>query len=25
VHEIRSGKIAAERFYYNPMQLAPPQ
>jgi len=25
VHEIRGGKIAAERFYYNPMQLAPPQ
>ncbi|HVN37661.1 MAG TPA: nuclear transport factor 2 family protein [Myxococcota bacterium] len=24
VHEIRGGKIAAERFYYNPMQLAPP-
>jgi ketosteroid isomerase-like protein len=23
VHEIRGGKIAAERFYYNPMQLAP--
>lgn len=23
VHEIRNGKIAAERFYYNPMQLAP--
>jgi ketosteroid isomerase-like protein len=25
VHEIENGKIAAERFYYNPMQLAPPQ
>ena len=25
VHEIKGGKIAAERFYYNPMQLAPPQ
>jgi ketosteroid isomerase-like protein len=24
VHEIRGGKIAAERFYYNPMALAPP-
>jgi ketosteroid isomerase-like protein len=24
VHEIRDGKIAAERFYYNPMTLAPP-
>lgn len=23
VHEIKGGKIAAERFYYNPMQLAP--
>jgi ketosteroid isomerase-like protein len=25
IHEIKGGKIAAERFYYNPMQLAPPQ
>ena len=25
VHEIKGGKIKAERFYYNPMQLAPPQ
>jgi len=25
VHEIRNGRIVAERFYYNPMQLAPPQ
>jgi hypothetical protein len=24
VHEIRNGKISVERFYYNPMQLAPP-
>lgn len=24
VHEIKGGKIAAERFYYNPMALAPP-
>jgi ketosteroid isomerase-like protein len=24
VHEMRGGKIAAERFYYNPMALAPP-
>jgi ketosteroid isomerase-like protein len=24
VHEIRSGKIQNERFYYNPMALAPP-
>ena len=23
VHEIKGGKIRAERFYYNPMQLAP--
>ena len=23
VHEIKGGKIAAERFYYNPMALAP--
>ncbi|HEX5068503.1 MAG TPA: nuclear transport factor 2 family protein [Myxococcota bacterium] len=23
VHEIKGGKIKAERFYYNPMQLAP--
>lgn len=25
VHEIKNGKIAVERFYYNPMALAPPQ
>jgi ketosteroid isomerase-like protein len=25
VHEIKNGRIAAERFYYNPMQLGPPQ
>jgi hypothetical protein len=25
VHEIKGGKIKAERFYYNPMKLAPPQ
>jgi ketosteroid isomerase-like protein len=25
VHEIKNGKIAVERFYYNPMQLMPPQ
>ena len=25
VHEIRGGKIQAERFYYNPLQLAPSQ
>ncbi len=25
IHEIKGGKIAAERFYYNPMALAPPQ
>jgi ketosteroid isomerase-like protein len=25
VHEVKNGKIAAERFYYNPLQLAPPQ
>jgi hypothetical protein len=25
VHEIKGDKIKAERFYYNPMQLAPPQ
>ena len=25
VHEIKNGKIAIERFYYNPMTLAPPQ
>lgn len=24
VHEIRNGKISIERFYYNPMALAPP-
>ena len=24
VHEIKSGKIQNERFYYNPMALAPP-
>ena len=24
VHEIRDGKISIERFYYNPMALAPP-
>jgi hypothetical protein len=24
IHEIKGGKIAAERFYYNPMALAPP-
>ena len=24
VHEIRSGKIARERYYYNPMALMPP-
>jgi ketosteroid isomerase-like protein len=24
VHEIKNGKIARERFYYNPMLLAPP-
>ena len=24
VHEIKSGKIQDERFYYNPMALAPP-
>jgi ketosteroid isomerase-like protein len=25
VHEIRNGKIARERYYYNPMVFAPPQ
>jgi len=25
VHEIKGGKIARERFYYNPMALMPPQ
>jgi SnoaL-like domain len=25
VHEIKNGKIHRERFYYNPMDLAPPQ
>jgi hypothetical protein len=25
VHEIKNGKIQKERFYYNPMALAPPQ
>jgi len=25
VHEIKNGKIQNERFYYNPMALAPPQ
>ena len=25
VHEIKNGKIQRERFYYNPMSLAPPQ
>jgi ketosteroid isomerase-like protein len=25
VHEIKDGKIQRERFYYNPMDLAPPQ
>ena len=25
VHEIKNGKIAVERFYYNPMALAPAQ
>jgi ketosteroid isomerase-like protein len=25
VHEIKNGKIQSERFYYNPMALAPPQ
>jgi ketosteroid isomerase-like protein len=25
VHEIRGGKIGSERFYYNPLLLAPPQ
>jgi hypothetical protein len=24
VHEIKAGKIAAERYYYDPAQLAPP-
>jgi ketosteroid isomerase-like protein len=24
VHEVRGGKIAAERYYYNPLALAPP-
>jgi ketosteroid isomerase-like protein len=24
VHEIKDGKIQRERFYYNPMDLAPP-
>jgi len=25
VHEINGGKIARERFYYNPMVLMPPR
>ena len=25
VHDVREGKIVAERYYYNPMALAPPQ
>jgi ketosteroid isomerase-like protein len=25
VHEIKNGKIARERYYYNPMVFAPPQ
>ena len=25
VHEIKDGRIQRERFYYNPMDLAPPQ
>jgi ketosteroid isomerase-like protein len=25
IHEIKGGKIARERFYYNPMALMPPQ
>ena len=25
IHEIKNGKIQNERFYYNPMDLAPPQ
>lgn len=25
IHEIKDGKIQYERFYYNPMALAPPQ
>ena len=25
VHEIKGGKIARERYYYNPMALMPPQ
>jgi ketosteroid isomerase-like protein len=25
VHEIKNGKIQRERFYYNPLSLAPPQ
>jgi hypothetical protein len=24
VHEIKNGKIQRERFYYNPLSLAPP-
>jgi hypothetical protein len=23
VHEVKNGKIATERYYYNPMALAP--
>ena len=25
VHEVKNGKIVAERYYYNPMALMPPQ